>query len=91
LTKNRTFGIDEASAVAGKDAFQEAEMPGDPKECVSTHSRARNLPEPHHRHKPRDQFASLANTWLRLAAELEQAQALLDAVYDETEPIRRTG
>jgi hypothetical protein len=39
----------------------------------------------------REEFASLANTWLRLATDLEQAQAFLGAMDDADEPIRRTG
>jgi hypothetical protein len=38
----------------------------------------------------REQFADLAKTWLRLAADLENAQALIDAL-NESEPKRRTG
>jgi hypothetical protein len=67
-------------------------MPGDPKECrrhaLTCVRLAQTSPSP----QARDEFASLAHTWLRLAADLEQAQAFLDAtIDDETEPIRRTG
>jgi hypothetical protein len=65
-------------------------MPGDPKECrrhALTCARiAQTSPYP----EARDQFADLAKTWLRLAADLENAQALIDAL-NESEPKRRTG
>ena len=38
----------------------------------------------------RERYAKLANSWLRLAAELENGQDLLDGL-NESEPIRRTG
>jgi hypothetical protein len=33
-----------------------------------------------------EHFASLAQTWVRLAEDLENAQAFLNALDDETEP-----
>ena len=36
----------------------------------------------------REHFANLAQTWVRLAEELENAQAFLSALDEETEPIR---
>jgi hypothetical protein len=64
-------------------------MPGDPKECrqhaLTCVRLAKTSPSP----QAREQFANLANTWLRLAYDLERAQALLDGL-NEFEPIRCT-
>jgi hypothetical protein len=66
-------------------------MPGDPKECRQHALNCVRLAQTSSTPQAREQFASLANTWLRLATELEQARALLDAMDDADEPIRRTG
>jgi ubiquinone biosynthesis protein UbiJ len=40
----------------------------------------------------REHFANLARTWLRLAGDLENGQALIDLLNDlEPEPERRAG
>jgi hypothetical protein len=66
-------------------------MPGDPKECrrhaLTCVRLAQTSPYP----EARKHFADLARTWIRLADDLEQSRAFLDALDDETEPIRRTG
>ena len=66
-------------------------MPGDPKECrrhaLTCVRLAQTSPYP----QARQQFADLARTWIRLADDLDQSQAFLDALDDDTEPIRRTG
>ena len=55
-------------------------MPGDPKECrqhaLTCVRLAQTSPSP----QAREDFASLANTWLGLATDLEQARAVLDAM-----------
>jgi hypothetical protein len=66
-------------------------MPGDPKECRQHALACVRLAQTSASPQAREQFANLAHTWLRLAAELEQAQALLGALDDDTEPKRRTG
>jgi hypothetical protein len=64
-------------------------MPGDPRVC---REHARNCAELA-RHaastEARDHFASLHNSWLRLAAEIESGESLLDAINNievETPP-----
>jgi hypothetical protein len=66
-------------------------MPGDPQECRQHALTCARLAQTSASPQAREQFANLAHTWLRLAAELEQAQAFLDALDDDAEPIRRTG
>jgi hypothetical protein len=67
-------------------------MPGDPKECRQHALNCVRLAQTSSTPQAREQFASLANTWLRLASDLEQAQAFLDALDDDAEQrIRRTG
>jgi hypothetical protein len=76
----------------GKGVAMEAEMPGDPKECRQHALNCVRLAQTAASPQAREQFASLANTWLRLAADLEKTLALLDALDDDAEqPIRRTG
>ena len=59
-------------------------MPGDPKECrqhaLNCVHPAKGATTP----EQRDHFAKLARTWIKLAEELEQAEALL-AVIEEDE------
>ena len=66
-------------------------MPGDPKECrqhaLACVRLAQNSASP----QAREEFANLARTWLRLADDLEQSLAFLDALEGETEPERQTG
>jgi hypothetical protein len=66
-------------------------MPGDPKECRQHALNCVRLAQTSSTPQAREQFASLANAWLRLATDLEQARAFLDAMDDADEPIRRTG
>jgi hypothetical protein len=86
LESNRT-------SATGKDVATEVEMPGDPKECRQHALNCVRLAQTSSTPQTREQFASLVNTWLRLAADLEQAQVFLDALDEDTEeqPIRRTG
>jgi len=68
----------------------EANMPGDPKECrqhaLTCVRLAQTSPSP----QTREQFGRLANTWLNLAAELENTLSLLDTLEDEDEPQKGT-
>jgi len=66
-------------------------MPGDSKECRQHALTCVRLAQTAASPQAREQFASLANTWLRLAADLEKTLALLDTPDDDAEPIRRTG
>jgi len=66
-------------------------MPGDPQEWRQHALTCVRLAQTSASPQAREQFASLANTWLRLASDLEQARAFLDMMDDADEPIRRTG
>jgi hypothetical protein len=66
-------------------------MPGDPKECRQHALTCMRIARTSASPQAREQFENLAHTWLRLAAELEQARAFLDALDDDTEPKRQTG
>jgi hypothetical protein len=66
-------------------------MPGDPQECRQHALICVRLAQTSASPQAREEFASFANTWLRLATDLEQARAFLDAMDDADEPIRRTG
>jgi hypothetical protein len=50
-------------------------MPGDPKECRQHALNCVRLAQTSSTPQAIEEFASLANTWLRLAADLEQARA----------------
>jgi hypothetical protein len=65
-------------------------MPGDPQECRQHALICVRLAQTSASPQAREEFASFANTWLRLATDLEEARAFLDALDDETEPIRAT-
>jgi hypothetical protein len=54
-------------------------MPGDPKECRQHALNCIELAKTAPSVQARETFANLANTWLRLAADLDASQALLDA------------
>jgi hypothetical protein len=57
-------------------------MPGDPAKCRSNALRYFNLSRRAKDHARRDKLAALAETWTKLAAELESDQALLNALSD---------
>jgi hypothetical protein len=57
-------------------------MPGDPKECRLNAERCLRLGERARRQEARQNFATLAETWTKLAAELESDQALLQALSE---------
>jgi hypothetical protein len=66
-------------------------MPGDPKECRRHALTCARLAQTAGTPESREHFAKLARTWIRLADDLEQSQAFLAALDDDTEPIKRTG
>jgi hypothetical protein len=53
-------------------------MPGDPSECREHAKSCLQLAAEAHSSQSKETFESLAETWLRLAADLEQARALLE-------------
>ena len=66
-------------------------MPGDPRECRRHALACARLAQTSASQQARDQFANLAQTWIRLADELESTEAFLAALDEEIEPQRRTG
>jgi len=68
----------------------EANMPGDPKECRQHAERCGELARLASTPEARDQFLSLQITWIRLAMELTQAKALIEATkaLEEEQPIK---
>jgi hypothetical protein len=60
-------------------------MPGDPKECRQHALNCVRLAQTAATPQSREHFANLAQTWVRLAEDLECAQNALD---EETEPIK---
>jgi hypothetical protein len=58
----------------------EANMPGDPKECRQHALNCMLLAKHTANQESKQTFLSLSQSWTRLAVELENAQALLDAV-----------
>ena len=53
-------------------------MPGDPSECREHAKSCLQLAAEAHSSQAKETFESLAGTWLRLAADLEQSRALLE-------------
>ena len=53
-------------------------MPGDPKECRQHAEKCQRLALEAKTEQARETFEGLARTWLRLAVDLENAQALLN-------------
>ena len=66
-------------------------MPGDPRECRQHALKCVRLAQTSPSPSKRAQFANLAQTWIRLADDLERSLALIDALEDETEPQRQSG
>lgn len=66
-------------------------MPGDPKECRKHALNCAEFAGRASTPEARNHFAQLARMWIRLGSELEQSQAFIAAIEDETEPKRRTG
>ena len=63
-------------------------MPGDPKECRQHALNCVHLAQTAATPRSREHFANLAQTWVRLAEDLERAQGFLNALDEETEPIK---
>ena len=61
-------------------ALMEARMPGDPKECRQHALNCVHLAKGASTPAPRDHFAKLARTWIKLADELEQTEAYRCAI-----------
>jgi hypothetical protein len=57
-------------------------MPGDPKECREHARSCQRLADTAINEEARQTFTNLAQTWLRLASELEVSKALLDTWSD---------
>ena len=68
----------------------EAKMPGDPKECRQHALNCVHLAKGATTPELRDHFAKLARTWIKLADELEQSEALVAAMEDDG-PTKQTG
>jgi len=68
----------------------EVKMPGDPKECRQHAERCAELARLASTPEARDTFLSLQVTWIRLAMELDQSTALIDATQEaeEEQPIK---
>jgi ribosome-binding factor A len=60
-------------------------MPGNPKECRQHARRCAELASIATTQEAREQFLSLQMSWIRLAADLEQAKAFIDAVNEMDE------
>jgi hypothetical protein len=57
--------------------LEEGHMPGDPSECREHAKSCLQLAAEAHSSQAKETFESLAESWLRLAADLESARALL--------------
>ncbi len=66
-------------------------MPGDPKECRQHAVACLRLAQTAASPEAREHFASIANTWLKLADELETTKALLAALNEDEQELRRSG
>jgi hypothetical protein len=66
-------------------------MPGDPQECRRHALTCVRLAQTSASPQAREEFASLAQTWIKLADDLERTQNFLDARDDEIDLMRRTG
>jgi hypothetical protein len=65
-------------------------MPGDPKECRHHAERCAELARIASTPESRETFLSLQMTWIRLAAELDRAGALIKAMQEleEERPVK---
>ena len=65
-------------------------MPGHPKECREHAKRCGELARLATTQEARQQFLSLQMSWIRLAADLDNAKAFIDAMneMDEEPPIK---
>jgi hypothetical protein len=71
-------------------SFDEANMPGDPKECRQHAECCGELARLATTPQARETFLSLQMTWIRLAMELDQARALIKATQEvqKEQPIK---
>jgi hypothetical protein len=60
----------------------EETMPGDPKECRQHARRCAELASVATTPEAREQFLSLQQSWIRLAADLDNAKAVIAALDD---------
>ena len=91
LTENALLGIDNLHRRRGKAPLSmEANMPGDPKECRQHAERCAELARIASTSEARETFLDLQMKWIRLAMELTQAKALIEAtkVLEEQQPIK---
>jgi hypothetical protein len=90
LTENALLGIDILIGDGESVASIEADMSGDPKECRQHAERCAELARLASTPEDRDTFLSLQMTWIRLAMELDQARALIEATQEveEDQPIK---
>ena len=63
----------------------EEAMPGDPKECREHARRCAELAKAATTPEARQQFLSLQMSWIRLAADLDNAKAFIDAMNEMDE------
>ena len=65
-------------------------MPGDPKECREHARRCAELAKVATTQEAREQFLSLQMSWIRLAADLDNAKAFIDALdeMDSVPPVK---
>jgi hypothetical protein len=65
-------------------------MPGDPKECREHAKRCAELAKLATTPEAREQFLSLQMSWIRLAADLDNAKAIIDALdeMDADPPVK---
>ena len=60
-------------------------MPGDPKECREHAKRCGEFAQLATTKEAREQFLSLQMSWVRLAADLDNAKAFIDALAEMDE------
>ena len=91
LTENALLGIDNLHRRRGKAPLSmEANMPGDPEQCRQHAERCAELARIASTSEARETFLDLQMKWIRLAMELTQARALIEAtkVLEEEQPIK---
>jgi len=64
-------------------------MPGDPQECRRHALTCVRLAQTSASPQAKQEFASLAQTWIKLADDLERTQNFLDARDDEIDLMRK--
>jgi hypothetical protein len=78
------------ASIVDRQTLAEEAMPGDPKECREHARRCAELANSATTPEARDQFLSLQLSWIRLAADLDNAKAFIDAMdeMDAAPPIK---